>query len=144
MPVKKGDKVKVEYTGTLDDGEVFDSSEGQDPLEFTVGSGEIIPAFEDAVMEMEEGEEKDFRIKAEDAYGEHDQKLIEEIPRDNLPEGDIKPGVMLVAQLEDGTEIPATIVKVNEDMVKIDFNHPLAGKALNFHIKLVKIEKSGE
>ncbi len=144
MSVKKGDRVAVEYTGTLDDGEIFDTSEGQEPLEFTIGSGEIIPAFEDAVMNMEEGDEKDIRIEAADAYGEHDPKLVEEIPRDQLPEGEIAPGVMLVAQLENGQEIPATIVEVGEDTVKIDFNHPLAGKALNFHIKLVKIVGSEE
>lgn len=144
MSVKEGDKVKVEYTGTLDDGEVFDSSEGNEPLEFVIGSGEIIPAFEDAVLGMEVGEEKDFRIEASDAYGEHDPKLVEEVPRDQLPDGDIAPGVMLVAQLENGTEIPATIVEVDNDIVKIDFNHPLAGKALNFHIKLVNIEEAGE
>ena len=140
MAVKQGDKVKVEYTGTLDDGEIFDSSEGHEPLEFVIGSGEIIPAFEDAVLGMEVGEEKDFRIEAADAYGEHDPHLVEEVPRDQLPEGEIAPGVMLVAQLENGTEIPATIVEVADGVVKIDFNHPLAGKALNFHIKLVGIE----
>ena len=144
MSVKKGDKVAVEYKGTLDDGDVFDSSEGGEPLEFVIGSGEIIPAFEDAVLGMEEGEEKDFRIEAADAYGEHDPNLVEEVPRETLPEGDIKPGIMLVAQLEDGTEIPATIAEVGEETAKIDFNHPLAGKALNFHIKLIKIESSEE
>jgi len=144
MSVKKGDKVAVEYRGTLDDGEIFDSSEGHEPLEFTIGSGEIIPAFEDAVMGMKEGDEKDFRIEAADAYGEHDPKLVEEIPRDQLPDGEIAPGVMLVAQMENGQEIPATIAEVGENTVKIDFNHPLAGEALNFHIKLVKIEGSEE
>ncbi len=144
MSVKKGDKVAVEYKGTLDDGDVFDSSEGGEPLEFVIGSGEIIPAFEDAVLGMEEGEEKDFRIEAADAYGEHDPNLVEEVPRETLPEGDIKPGIMLVAQLEDGTEIPATIAEVGKETAKIDFNHPLAGKALNFHIKLIKIESSEE
>jgi FKBP-type peptidyl-prolyl cis-trans isomerase 2 len=144
MPVKKGDKVSVEYTGTLDNGEVFDSSEGREPLVFTIGSGEIIPAFEEALMDMNEGDEKEFRISAENAYGAHDPALVEEIPRDNLPEGDIAPGVMLTAQLENGTEIPATIVEVGDDTVKIDFNHPLAGESLNFHIKLLKIEKTEE
>ncbi len=140
MPIKKGDRIKVEYEGTLDDGSVFDSSEGKEPLEFKVGSDQIIEGFEKAVMGMEEGEEKEFRVSAAEAYGETNPELMEEVPRDQFPEGELRAGTMLVAKLEDGSEIPATIAGVSDSTVTVDFNHPLAGKALNFKIKILKIE----
>ncbi len=142
MPVKKGDKVKVDYTGTLDDGTVFDSSthDGHShPLEFEVGSGQIIKGFDEAVIGMEPGDEKDIHIDAKDAYGDPNSELIQKVPREQLPKEDLKKGMMLAMNMPNGQQLPGTIKEVSEKEVTIDFNHPLAGKALNFKIKLVEI-----
>ncbi len=140
MSVKKGDKVKVEYTGTLDDGTVFDTSEGREPLEFEVGSGQIIKGFDDAVIGMKKGEEKEIKISPSEAYGEVNPELIKKIPKDNLPPGqEPQPGMMLVLGTPDGRRIPAKITEVTDKDVTIDLNHPLAGKTLNFKIKVVDI-----
>lgn len=139
MPVKKGDTVKVDYTGSLDDGNVFDSSDGRQPLEFEVGSGCVIKGFDDAVVGMEKGEEKDIRIEAKDAYGEYRDDLLKEIPRDQVPEGEeLNEGMMVAIGLPDGTSVPATISVISEDSLTLDLNHPLAGKTLNFKIKLIE------
>jgi FKBP-type peptidyl-prolyl cis-trans isomerase 2 len=138
--IKKGDKIKVEYEGTLDDGTVFDSSKGKEPIEFEVGSGKVIPGFDDAVMGMEKGEEKEFKIKADDAYGQTNEKLIQIVPKDKLPKDPApKEGMMLGVQLPNGQKIPARITKVEADNVTIDLNHPLAGKDLNFKIKIIEL-----
>ena len=140
MPVKKGDKIKVEYTGTLEDGSVFDSSEGKQPLEFEVGSGQIIKGFDDAVMGMEKGEEKEVKIESKDAYGDPNPQLMQKVPRDKLPkEQEPKPGMVLALGTPDGQKVPARIAEVTEKEVTIDLNHPLAGKKLNFKIKVVDI-----
>jgi len=140
MSVKKGDKVKVEYEGTLDDGTVFDSTRDTGPVEFTVGSGEIIEGFENAIIGMEEGEEKEFKIKSSEAYGDPNPDLIKKIPRDQFPAGEeLKPGMTLILGLPNGTRIPARIVEVTDEEVTIDLNHPLAGKDLNFKVKIVEI-----
>lgn len=143
MAVKKGDKVKVEYEGKLEDGTVFDSSKKHGkPLEFEVGAGHIIKGFEDAVIGMKKGQEKEITIKPSDAYGDPNPKLVQEVPRDKLPQKqEVKAGMMLVMSLPDGNQIPARIVKVTKDTVTIDLNHPLAGKTLKFKIKLVEILK---
>ena len=138
---KDGDKVKIHYTGTLDDKSVFDSSEGKDPLEFTIGSKQVIPGFESAVKGMKVGEEKDVHIISKEAYGEPNPQLIQEVPKAQMPQGDVKVGMVLVMSLPNGQQIPATIVEVTDDKVKLDINHPLAGKDLNFKIKLVEIVK---
>ena len=132
MSVKKGDHVFVHYTGTLDDGVQFDSSEGRDPLEFDVGAGQMIKGFDSAVIGMKAGEEKTVRIEAEDAYGMTDKNLIIDVPKSQVP--DAKAGDTLYSR-----DQPVKVVSVGSDTVKIDFNHPLAGKALTFRIKLVKI-----
>ncbi len=140
--VKKGDKVKIEYTGKLEDGKVFDTSEGRAPLEFEAGAGKVIPGFDKAVEGMELNEEKTFSIKSEEAYGPVRKELVQEFPRDKLPE---KPepevGMMLALQGPDGRQIPAKITKVESDKVTIDINHPLAGKDLTFEIKVVGINE---
>lgn len=144
MAIKKGDKVKIEYTGTLEDGTVFDSSEkhGQ-PLEFEVGSGKIIPGFENAVEGMEKDEEKEITLKPEEAYGEPNEQLIREIPRDQLPpDQEPKEGMVLAVGLPTGQQIPARIIEVSEDKVKLDMNHPLAGKTLKFKIKVIEVSSS--
>ncbi|MBN2101373.1 MAG: peptidylprolyl isomerase [Candidatus Aenigmarchaeota archaeon] len=142
MPVKKGDKVKVDYTGTLDDGTVFDSSthDGHShPLEFEVGSGQLIKGFDEAVVGMEVDDEKDIHIEAKDAYGDPNPQLMQKVPREHLPKEELKEGMMLAMSLPNGQQIPGTIKEIGEKEVTIDFNHPLAGKALNFKIKLVEI-----
>ncbi|MDE1813454.1 MAG: peptidylprolyl isomerase [Thaumarchaeota archaeon] len=138
MTVKTGDKVKIEYTGTLEDGTVFDSSaEHGNPLEFEVGSGQVIKGFDDAILGMKEGEEKQFSIEPADAYGEHDPTLVQKIPRGAFPQ-DVKlvPGLLFEAGLPTGEKVPATITEVQEEIISVDLNHPLAGKKLNFKIKV--------
>ena len=138
MPVKKGDRVKVEYIGMFDDGTVFDSSEGKSPLEFEAGSGQIIKGFDEAVIGMEKGEEKEFKIEPKDAYGERNPELVRKIPRDQLPP-EAQAGMLLMLRTPDGMQIPAEITEVTDEEVTIDLNHPLAGKTLNFKIKIVDI-----
>jgi FKBP-type peptidyl-prolyl cis-trans isomerase 2 len=141
MPVKKGDTIKVEFEGKLEDGTVFDSSENyEDALEFEVGGGQLMEGFEDAVVGMEEGDEKEFQLNPDDAYGEYNEELIKKVPKDQLPQDrEIKEGLILVLGLPNGIQIPAQIVGVADDTVTIDLNHPLAGKVLNFKIKVLEI-----
>jgi FKBP-type peptidyl-prolyl cis-trans isomerase 2 len=141
MTIKKGDKIKVDYTGTLEDGTVFDSSEkhGQ-PLEFEVGSGQIIKGFDEAVIGMKEGEEKEIKIEAANAYGDHKPELIKKVPKDQLPkEQEPKVGMVLMLSTPDGKQFPAKIAEVGDADVSIDLNHPLAGKNLTFKVKVVSI-----
>jgi len=138
MPIKKGDKVKVHYTGKLEEGTVFDSSEGKEPLEFEVGSGMIIKGFDDAVMGMEKGDEKEITLKPEEAYGDINPQLMKKVPKEQLPkEPEPKVGMMLALGTPDGQQIPARIAEVSDNEVTIDINHPLAGKTLIFKIKVV-------
>ena len=141
MPVKEGDKIKVDYTGSFEDGTVFDASEkhGQ-PLEFEVGKHQVVPGFEKAVVGMVKDEEKEITLKPEEAYGEPNAELVKKIPRDNLPkEQEPEVGMMLMMQLPTGQQIPARIAEVGDKEVTIDLNHPLAGKTLKFKIKIVEI-----
>ncbi len=140
MGVKKGDKVKVHYTGTLDDGTVFDKSKDGAPLEFTVGAGEMIAGFDKAVEGMELNGEKKITIKAEDAYGGRDETLMKKFPLTFLPE-DFAPEIGMTVGLkdEDGRSIPATITEISEDEINIDLNHPMAGKDLTFDITVVSV-----
>ncbi len=137
---KNGDTVKVHYTGKFDDGTVFDSSEGREPLEFTLGSGQVIPGFEEAIKDMEPGDKNSARITSEKAYGPIREDLIIEITRGQL-NPDIKPevGMQLQMQQPNGQTIIATIKEISENSIKIDANHPLAGKDLNFQVELVEI-----
>lgn len=143
MPVKEGNKVKVEYEGKLEDGKVFDTSEHdghQHPLEFEVGKNQVIKGFEEAVVGMDLNEEKEVTIPKEKAYGEPNPKLVSKIPREKLPsEQEPKKGMMLQAGLPDGRKVPAVITEVTDKEVTIDLNHPLAGKTLIFKIKVVEI-----
>ncbi len=144
MGVKKGDRVVVNYTGTFEDGTVFDSSYHGDhshPIEFTVGSGEIIKGFDEGVVGMEVGEEKDITILPEDAYGEKRPELIQRIPKNQFPDSEgLKEGMSVNLMTTDGQEFPATILKIEDDAITIDLNHPLAGEKLNFKIKLEEIK----
>lgn len=141
MTVKKGDKVKVQYEGKLEDGTVFDSSEkhGQ-ALEFEAGSGQVIKGFDDAVMGMNEGEEKEVNIDAKDAYGEPNPEMVQKVPKEKMPQGqEIKPGMVLALQAPDGRQFPVKVQEVTGSEVTIDMNHPLAGKKLKFKVKMEKI-----
>lgn len=138
--VKSGDKVRIHYTGTLSDGSVFDSSQGRDPLEFVVGSGQVIPGFDVAVTGMTTGEQKTVTIPADQAYGQPDPRAIQAIPRDNIPdEIPLEIGLQLQAQSPQGYPIPVTVVEITETEVTLDANHRLAGKDLTFALELVSI-----
>jgi len=140
MTVKKGDKIKVEYTGTLEDGTVFDSSVGKDPLEFEAGSGKVIKGFDDAVIGMKKDEEKEVKIECKDAYGDPNPQMKQKIPREQLPkEQEPKVGMMLGLKSPDGQQFPARIAEITDKDVIVDLNHPLAGKNLNFKIKIIDI-----
>lgn len=141
MPTAKtGDTVEVHYTGTLEDGTVFDSSEGREPLKFTLGSGQVIPGFEQATLGMEVGETKQARIEVGDAYGERREDLVLEVPREQLPdELDVDLGTPLQLQQPDGRAVPVTVTDMDEETVTLDANHPLSGRELNFELTLVGI-----
>jgi peptidylprolyl isomerase len=138
---RNGDTVQVHYTGKLADGTLFDSSVGREPLEFTLGAGQMIPGFEKAVFGMKVGEKKTVTIPADEAYGPYRDDLVVEISREKLP-SDMTPevGQQLVMRQPDGTEIVVVITAVSDETVTIDANHPLAGKELTFEIELVKIK----
>ena len=137
---KNDDKVKVHYTGTLEDGTVFDSSREREPLEFTVGGGEMIKGFDAAVVGMAVGESKKFTIPAADAYGERRDEMIFDVERSQLPEGmEPEVGQHLQTQAEGGHPVILEIVAVEESSVTLDGNHPLAGKDLNFDIEIIEI-----
>jgi len=140
---KSGDTVKIHYTGTLDDGTQFDSSSGREPLQFTLGSGQVIPGFEKAVEGMTVGDSKTVNIPPEQAYGPRHEQMIQDVPKTALPD-DLEPveGMALQAQGQDGKVINLTVTAVQDDSITVDGNHPLAGKALNFDIQLVDIARS--
>ncbi len=139
--VKQNDTVRVHYTGTLENGEVFDSSREREPLEFTLGQGQLIPGFENGVIDMKINETKTVQIRAADAYGEHRAELIQEVPKNQLPP-EIKPevGLGLVSRTPDGCEMPLTVTEVRDESIMVDANHPLAVKDLTFEIELVEIK----
>ncbi|MEE9525094.1 MAG: peptidylprolyl isomerase [Candidatus Woesearchaeota archaeon] len=140
MSVKKGDKIKVEYTGTLEDGTVFDTSEGKQPLEFEVGAKKIIKGFDNAIIGMEKDEEKEITLQPAEAYGDHNPKLIQKVPKDKLPaDKEPKVGMMLLMKTPDGKQFPAKIAEITDKEIALDLNHPLAGKVLKFKIKVVGI-----
>jgi len=139
--VDKNDNVSIHYKGTLSDGQLFDSSEGKDPLTFEVGSGQVIPGFDKAVVGMKVDESKVFTIPSTEAYGEVKDDLLYEIPVSSIP-AELNPheGQRLVSNVEDGRQIPVTVKSVKEDIITLDANHPLAGKDLTFDIKIVEIK----
>ncbi len=138
--IKNGDTVQVHYTGTLENGEVFDSSENRDPLQFTMGAGQLIPGFEKAVMGLQVGDSTKAEIPCAEAYGVHNPQMEVTIPKSQLPD-DMEPVVGLQLQLNqpDGQPIPCQVTKVEDEEVTIDANHPLAGKDLIFNIEIVSI-----
>lgn len=138
--VSDGSTVKVHYTLTVD-GKVVDSSAGKAPLEFKVGAHQVIAGFEKAVKGMKAGQKKSFQVTPEDGYGKKDPALMKEVPKSQLPK-DLKPevGMMLGARQPNGKSVQVRIAEVKKDSVVIDFNHPLAGKTLNFDIEILEIK----
>jgi FKBP-type peptidyl-prolyl cis-trans isomerase 2 len=143
--VKQGDKVKVHYHGRLTDGTTFDSSEGRSPLEFEVGSGAVIPGFDNGVMGMSVGEKKTINIPADEAYGQKVPELVMDFPKERFPE-DMEPevGMQLMMNNGAGQQFPVTIVEMKEDIVTLDANHQLAGQDLVFDLELVDIESQSK
>jgi len=148
MAVKKGDTVSVNYEGKLDSGEIFDTSyhgEHNHPITFVVGENQVIKGFDDAVIGMEIDEKKSFSIKPEEAYGLRREELVREFPRSQIPlKDEPKPGMILALATPDGQQIHAVVKEVTADKIVLDLNHPLAGKNLNFTIKVEDIrDKEG-
>lgn len=137
---KKGNRVKVHYTGTLNDGTVFDTSKNREPLEFELGTGEMIPSFDAAVHGMSVGESRKVEIEATEAYGKRRDDLVISIPTDKIPDG-LNPGKgdKLQINQQDGQSIPVTVTDVSNSEITLDANHELAGQDLNFDIELVEI-----
>ncbi len=137
-----GNRVRVHYTGRLDDGEVFDSSEGGTPLAFTIGSGQVIPGFENGVVGMAAGDTKTVHIPCAEAYGEHRPDGVIRVPRDEFPSDmQIEVGTSVQGQQGNGQSVTFTIMAVSDVEVTLDANHPLAGKDLTFDLTLVSIEE---
>ena len=142
--IKKGDKIKVDYEGTFENGETFDSSKHgshSHPLEFVVGEGQVIKGFDDAVIGMKKGDKKEISIEPKEAYGERREELKQKVPRSelgNLPE--LKKGMILMMQSPDGRKMPLAVADADEQSVTLDLNHPLAGKKLIFKIEILSIQ----
>ncbi len=138
--VKEGDNVQVHYTGTLENGEVFDSSRERGPLEFTVGGGQMIKGFDLAVMGMEQGSSKQISLSPEEAYGPRNEDLVVDLLRENVdPSLELSVGMTLHLSGPGGRPVPAVVQEILDDVVKMDVNHPMAGKTLNFDIEVVGI-----
>ncbi len=138
--VKSGDTVRIHYTGTLQDGSTFDSSEGRDPLEFEVGSGQIIPGLDSALPGMAVGEKKEVKVTPEEGYGDVNPEMRQSVPREGIPADiPLDPGTQLQMQTPDGQALPVTVIEVDESTVTLDANHPLAGKDLKFDIEVVSV-----
>lgn len=138
--VTKGSKVSVNYTGKFDDGTVFDSSEGKEPISFTVGGGQVIKGFDDAVVGMKKGEAKKITITPQEGYGDRDEKLQQQVPRSVFPqEMKLEKGMGFSFKTPTGQVIHATITEANAEAVTVDMNHPLAGRNLIFDLKVVDV-----
>lgn len=137
--IKSGDTIAVDYTGKLEDGEVFDTSEGKSPLTFTVGSGQLIKGFDQAVIGMKKGESKTVTISPEEGYGPRNEDAVVEIPREHIPEEiPLTEGLQLQLQDPNGMPVPARVAEITDETVKMDINHFLAGKTLEFDITIAQ------
>ncbi len=137
--VQLGDTIAVHYTGRLPGGEIFDTSEGRPPLKFTVGAGQMIPGFDAAVVGMTRGEKKTVTIEPDQAYGPRNDDCQFDFPRSNVPDDmDIEEGMQVYMQDDAGNAIPATVVSIGPDNLRMDCNHPLAGKTLEFDISIAE------
>jgi peptidylprolyl isomerase len=140
--VKEGDVVKVHYTGKMVNGEQFDSSVGREPLEFTVGAGQMIKGFDAAMPGMSLGEKKTINIAPQDGYGERSEEAIIEFPKENVPADMVlEPGMPLTLSNQAGQPVPVIVVEVKDDIIVLDANHFLAGQELIFDIELVEISE---
>ena len=138
---KQGDTVHVHYRGTLDDGTEFDSSAGSDPIIFTLGAGQVIPGFEEAIEGMAAGDKKTQRIEAQNAYGDRRDELVFTVGREQMPDGaEVEVGDMLRVGFPDGSNAAVQVAALDGETVTLDANHPLAGKDLTFELELVTIE----
>ena len=139
--IAEGSKVKVHYTGTFDDGEVFDSSRQTDPFEFEVGAGQVIPGLDSAVVGMEAGETKQIRLEEEEAYGPYREEMVFDADPSQFEEG-LSPqvGQQFQTQLQDGSPLLLTVKAVEDGKITLDANHPMAGKALNFDLEIVDVD----
>jgi FKBP-type peptidyl-prolyl cis-trans isomerase 2 len=135
--IEKGSKVKVHYTGKLEDNNIFDTSVDGEPLEFVVGEGRLIPGFENGVMGLSQGDKKTIELGVDEAYGPVREELFNQVPIENLPEG-VEVGQILQAQTEQGP-INVVVTEINETMAKVDANHPLAGKKLIFELEVLEV-----
>ena len=141
MAIKTGDIIKVEYIGSFDDGTIFDSTElnGDVPLKFEVGAGQLIPGFDNSVIGKSVGDEYNIRLNPPEAYGDYKEGITQSISKEQFPqEQEPKPGLMILLMGPQGQPVPATIKEVTDDIVTIDLNHPMAGKVLNFKIKILE------
>ena len=138
--ISDGKSVKAHYTLTVD-GKMLESSKGKDPIQFKMGSKQMIPGFEKAVMGMKVGQKKSFKVSPQDGYGLEDPKAFQNVPKSQLPK-DITPkaGMTLYAKRKDGQDVPVRVAEVKKDVVVMNFNHPLAGKTLNFDVEIVEIK----
>lgn len=135
---KAGDQVRVNYTGKFADGTVFDSSEGNEPLEFTVGTGSVIPGFDQALIGMQPGEVRQVEVSPDQAYGPHVPEMVAEVERKLIPEDHrLQIGGFLEVTLENGEELEVQVIGLTEETATLDANHPLAGKILQFEIELL-------
>jgi peptidylprolyl isomerase len=140
MQAKNGDTVKVHYTGKLTTGDQFDSSAGREPLEFTVGAGQMIKGFDLAIPGMKVGDKKTINIPAAEAYGERSDDALIEFPKENIPaDMKLEPGMQLTLSNQHGQPVPVIVTEIKDDVVVLDANHFLAGKELVFDIELVSI-----
>ena len=138
---KAGDTVRMHYSGSLADGTQFDSSAGREPLEFTLGSGQIIPGLDSAVTGMETGDKKQVVVEPSEAYGDRDPARVQAVPREQIPADiPVDPGTQLQMQTPDGQAIPVIVTQATDTEVTIDANHPLAGQQLTFDVELVEIK----
>lgn len=140
LAVAEGMVVTLDYTLTLDNGEVADTTKGGMPLRFLTGQGQLLPAFEDALVGLAAGDETRLTLSPEDGYGEYDEDAFEEVPLDQFPTTEqIEPGMTIGVQDSSGEMFEATVSEMHDDVVVLDFNHPLAGETLHFQVKVLDV-----
>jgi peptidylprolyl isomerase len=141
MHAKEGDKVKVHYTLKIESGEELESSKGSEPMEFTIGEGKVVSGFERGIVGMKSGESKTITVSADDGYGQREERKIFEFPKERAPQ-DFDPSIGQIVQLSapDGNRFPVTVIGKTDKVLRMDANHPLAGKTLVFDVELVGIE----
>jgi len=144
MDIAEKTLVKLNYKGTLEDGSVFDTSEGREPLEFVFGLGMIIPGLEEGIKGLKTGDKKSIKVSSDKAYGPKQPEAMQEVPKDQLPkDAELKVGMQLAAQGPQGV-IPVTISEIKDTTIVVDFNHPLAGKDLTFDVEIVEVKEASE